>query len=111
MRPTKGVHLLVPRSRLGSDHALGYFSPRDGRLMFLIPWGEFSIIGTTDTDYKGDPGDVYADAADVDYILDAINVQFPDVHLISAGHYQYICRRAPSVGRGRARDDGVAGLA
>ena len=48
---------------LGSDHALGYFSPRDGRLMFLIPWGDFSIIGTTDTDYKGDPGDVYADAS------------------------------------------------
>jgi len=81
MRPTKGVHFLVKRSRLGSDHALGYFSPRDNRLMFLIPWGEFSIIGTTDTDYKGDLDAVYADQDDVDYILDAINVQFPGVNL------------------------------
>lgn len=81
MRPTKGVHFLVKRSRLGSDHALGYFSPRDDRLMFLIPWGEFSIIGTTDTDYQGDLDLVYADADDVDYILDAINVQFPGVNL------------------------------
>ncbi len=81
MRPTKGVHILVKRSRLGSDHALGYFSPRDNRLMFLSPWGEFSIIGTTDTDYKGDLDAVYADAADIDYILDAINVQFPGVNL------------------------------
>jgi len=81
MRPTKGVHFLVPRSRLGSDHALGYFSPRDGRLMFLIPWGDFSIIGTTDTDYKGNLSAVYADGDDVDYILDAINAQFPGVNL------------------------------
>jgi glycerol-3-phosphate dehydrogenase len=84
MRPTKGVHVLVKRARLGSDHALGYFSPRDGRLMFLIPWDEFSIIGTTDTDYRGDLDNVYADDKDIDYILDAINVQFPSVHLTKA---------------------------
>ncbi len=81
MRPTKGIHVLVPRHRLGSDHALGYFSPRDGRLMFLIPWGQYSIIGTTDTDFPHDPGSVYADADDVAYTLDAINAQFPGVQL------------------------------
>jgi glycerol-3-phosphate dehydrogenase len=84
MRPTKGVHFLVRRSRLGTDHALGYFSPRDGRLMFLIPWGQFSIVGTTDTDFNGDLSQVYADAADVDYIIDAINAQFPGVNLSRA---------------------------
>lgn len=81
MRPTKGIHFLVKRSRIGADHALGYFSPRDSRLMFLIPWGDFSIIGTTDTDYKGDLDAIYADANDVDYVLDAINAQFPGVNL------------------------------
>jgi glycerol-3-phosphate dehydrogenase len=84
MRPTKGVHILVKRSRLGSDHALGYFSPRDNRLMFLIPWREFSIIGTTDTDYRSDLDAVYADNDDIEYILDAINVQFPGVNLSRA---------------------------
>ncbi|HRT27622.1 MAG TPA: VTT domain-containing protein, partial [Syntrophales bacterium] len=48
-----------------------------------MPYGvflSFSIIGTTDTDYKGDLDAVYADRDDVDYILDAINVQFPGVN-------------------------------
>ena len=52
--------------------------------MFLIPWDEFSIIGTTDTDYRGDLDKVYADDKDIDYILDAINVQFPSVNLTKA---------------------------
>jgi glycerol-3-phosphate dehydrogenase len=71
LRPTKGVHLIVPRDRIRSKAAITLNSPRDGRLMFLIPWGQFSVIGTTDTDYEGDPADVHADAADVAYILEA----------------------------------------
>jgi glycerol-3-phosphate dehydrogenase len=45
--------------------------------MFLIPWGQFSIIGTTDTDYEANPADVYADATDVAYILEAARHAFP----------------------------------
>ena len=77
LRPTKGVHLIVPSGRIRSRAAITLNSPRDGRLMFLIPWGEFSVIGTTDTDYEGDPADVHADAADVAYILEAARHAFP----------------------------------
>ncbi len=77
LRPTKGVHLVVPRQRIWSRAAIAMNSPRDGRLMFLIPWDQFSIIGTTDTEYDGDPADVYADAEDVGYILEAVRHAFP----------------------------------
>ncbi len=84
LRPTKGVHLIVPRERIWSRAAITLNSPRDGRLMFLIPWGQFSIIGTTDTDYEGDPADVHADAEDVAYVLEAARHAFPVTGLSEA---------------------------
>jgi glycerol-3-phosphate dehydrogenase len=84
LRPTKGVHLIVPRERACTRAAITHNSPRDGRLMLLIPWGRFSILGTTDTDYPGDPAHVYADAEDVAYILEAIRHAFPVAGLSEA---------------------------
>jgi glycerol-3-phosphate dehydrogenase len=77
LRPTKGIHLLVPREKIGGESAVAFPCHRDGRLMFVIPWGKFSIIGTTDTDYQADYDRVYADAADVDYVIAAANHAFP----------------------------------
>jgi len=77
LRPTKGVHIIVPRTRAWSRAAITHNSPRDGRLMFLIPWGQFSVIGTTDTDYQGDPAEVYPDAEDIAYILESARHAFP----------------------------------
>jgi glycerol-3-phosphate dehydrogenase len=84
LRPTKGVHLMVNRDRLGNCNALSYLVQKDGRLMFLIPWGKFSIIGTTDTDYRGRPEDLTVEASDVDYTLDAFNHSFPTAKLTDA---------------------------
>ncbi len=81
MRPTKGVHLFVPREKIGGDSAVAFPSYTDGRLMFVIPWGNFSIVGTTDTDFSGDPDHVYADAADVDYVIAAAQHAFPGAPL------------------------------
>ncbi len=81
MRPTKGVHLFVPREKIGGDSAVAFPAHSDGRLMFVIPWGKFSIIGTTDTDYTGDYERVYADAADVDYVIAAAQHAFPGAPL------------------------------
>lgn len=78
LRPTKGVHIFVPRAKIGGTNAVAFPAHSDGRLMFVIPWGDFSIIGTTDTDYEGDYDKVYADEADVDYCLAAANHAFPD---------------------------------
>ena len=77
LRPTKGVHLMVRRDRIGNCNALSYLVKRDARLMFLIPWGKFSIIGTTDTDYRGRPEDLTVEASDIDYTLDSFNRGLP----------------------------------
>lgn len=82
LRPSKGIHILVRRERMGGHRrAVVFFSPRDGRILFLIPWGAFSIIGTTDTEYQGDLDRPYATAEDVAYVLEAVNAAFPEVGL------------------------------
>lgn len=81
LRPTKGVHLVVPRERIGNRNAVTFRSPVDGRVMFVLPWGEFSYVGTTDTDFTGSPAEVRADAEDVKYLLDSANGIFPGAKL------------------------------
>ncbi len=77
LRLTKGVHIVVPRDRVGNRNAIVLRAPRDGRVMFAIPWENQTLIGTTDTDYDTSPEDVAADADDVRYLLEAVNAYFP----------------------------------
>ncbi len=81
LRLTKGVHVMVPRARVGNEHAIVLRAPRDGRVMFAIPWHDQVLVGTTDTDYVGTPEAVAADADDVRYLLEAVNHYFPDAAL------------------------------
>ncbi len=81
LRPTKGVHIVVDRKRLPVQNAVVCFHPDDERILFAIPWGGRTYLGTTDTDYDGDPGDVKASASDVDYLIDAANDYFPGSRL------------------------------
>jgi glycerol-3-phosphate dehydrogenase len=74
LRRTKGIHLLT--SKL-SNNALVLFAKSDKRLFFVIPWGENSLVGTTDTDYHGDLDAVYADATDTDYLFNELRHYFP----------------------------------
>jgi len=54
------------------------------RILFAIPWGERTILGTTDTDYNGPLDDVRADAADIGYVLQVTNQFFPATKLVEA---------------------------
>ena len=77
VRPTKGIHLVLPRDRLPTQHAIAFDSPRDGRHIFLFPWRDFAIVGTTDTDYEGDLDNPAASREDVEYLLEALAYVFP----------------------------------
>ncbi len=81
LRLTKGVHIVVPAARIPIEHTIVCFHPVDKRLLFILPWGEQVYIGTTDTDYEGDPREVAADRADIDYLLQAVDAYFPTVKL------------------------------
>src|ERR1019366_4208651 len=79
LSPTKGVHLVVPR--LTKQHGVFFQARRDGRLIFVVPWLAGSLIGSTDTDYAGDPGAVASDAADIAYLLAEVRQLMPEVAL------------------------------
>ena len=81
LRGTKGVHIAVPRERIGNRDAITVLSALDGRVMFVLPAGAFTIVGTTDTDYAGSIDEVRATRADVDYLLRSANAYFPAAQL------------------------------
>ncbi|TCZ78897.1 glycerol-3-phosphate dehydrogenase/oxidase [Paenibacillus albiflavus] len=77
---TKGIHLVVDAKRLPIKQA-AYFDVPDGRMIFAIPRGNKTYIGTTDTIYKGDPEDSRINSEDRKYLIDAVNAMFPSVKL------------------------------
>ncbi|GAB4116214.1 MAG: glycerol-3-phosphate dehydrogenase/oxidase [Sideroxydans sp.] len=70
-RLSKGVHLVLPG--LPTEEALLLTAKQDGRVFFLIPWYGRTLLGTTDTDYRGDVNRVAVETADIDYLLAAAN--------------------------------------
>jgi glycerol-3-phosphate dehydrogenase len=84
LRLTKGAHVVVPRARVGNRNAVIFTSPVDGRVMFVLPWGEWSYIGTTDTDSPADPDQVTVEPSDVVYLLRSANALFPSARLTDA---------------------------
>ncbi len=81
LRPTKGVHVVVPRARIGHEAAIVLHAVQDGRLMFVIPWDACSLIGTTDTDHPDGAEPPTVEPADVAYLLDTVNHYFPSAQL------------------------------
>lgn len=71
VRVSKGVHILVEKSKFRS--LMGLLLRTEKSVLFVIPWGRFWIIGTTDTDWNLDLAHPVATRADIDYILGHIN--------------------------------------
>ena len=69
MEPAKGVHITVPWSRVRNDVAAILPVPGDRRSVFVIPWGEHTYVGTTDTAYDGSLDEPRCTDADVAYLL------------------------------------------
>jgi glycerol-3-phosphate dehydrogenase len=74
LRTTKGIHCLLPRM---TDRAV-YLSTRDDRMIFVIPWRDFSLVGTTDTDFEGDLDRLWATREEVVYLLTEVAKVLPD---------------------------------
>lgn len=71
VRASKGVHLVVPRDRINAS--VGLISRTDKSVLFVIPWGNHWIIGTTDTDWELDRAHPAASRSDIDYLLKHVN--------------------------------------
>ncbi len=74
VRTTKGIHLLLPRI---TDHAVYIAAKRDDRMFFVIPWQQFTLVGTTDTDFSGDLDRLAATREEVHYLMQETRRVFP----------------------------------
>lgn len=72
VRLVQGSHIVVPRLY---DHDRAYtFQNSDGRVVFVIPYqDDFTLIGTTDRDFDGDPSKVKASLEEIDYLCSSVN--------------------------------------
>ncbi len=77
---TKGVHLVFPHEKLPVRQSV-YFDIPDGRMMFAIPRGKITYVGTTDTNFDKDKDNVTVDLADAIYLISAVNNMFPKIDL------------------------------
>jgi glycerol-3-phosphate dehydrogenase len=71
VRMSKGVHIVVPRAAV--DANTGMIVRTEKSVLFFIPWRDYWIVGTTDTDFAGDRAEPVATEADIEYILAAAN--------------------------------------
>jgi glycerol-3-phosphate dehydrogenase len=78
LRLTKGVHLIMPRKMLPLSQAVVLFSPTDRRPLVAIPTENLVIVGPTETEYEGEPGEAQPEAHDIAYLLEALWDAFPD---------------------------------
>ncbi len=107
MGGTKGSHILTWNERLRAALAGGngsyaglYAEADDGRPVFVLPFGDATLIGTTDEKYEGDPANAIATPAEIEYLLNTANELLPAVRLTAADvdlHYSGV-RPLPYVG-------------
>lgn len=76
----KGVHLVFDFEKLPIKQAI-YFDVPDGRMMFAIPRGKTTYVGTTDTNYQSDKDNIGVSLTDAMYLISAVNKMFPDINL------------------------------
>jgi glycerol-3-phosphate dehydrogenase len=80
LRPSRGSHILVPRLS-AAEEALYLSADQDDRLFFAVPWGELSLIGTTDIDENSSPETVQPSTEEIDYLLQATADYLPGTRL------------------------------
>ena len=71
VRPSKGVHIVVPRDRIAMD--TGLLTRTEKSVLFVIPWGPHWLIGDTDTEWACDPAHPTASRSDLEYLLAKVN--------------------------------------
>ena len=81
MGGTKGTHIITRRFEGAPETACYVEAHSDGRPFFILPWNGLLLIGTTDIRYAGNPGEVNADPAELDYLSSETNHVFPGAKL------------------------------
>ena len=80
LKQSQGVHLMMKRLTQ-SDHSLLLTAKSDGRVFFVMPWGEYSLVGTTDTPYSQKMAQQSIRVVDRRYLLRELKHYFPSMSL------------------------------
>jgi glycerol-3-phosphate dehydrogenase len=108
LRPTKGVHLILPNHVLGKNHGFLLTAKTDNRVFFSIPWFDRTLVGTTDTDYNpakdGSLDDIQANQNDVDYLMESIKRTFPGSSVGISDVQSTFAGLRPLVSEGKSHD-------
>ena len=108
LRPTKGVHLVLPELSLGKKHAFVLTAKSDNRVFFSIAWFGRTLVGTTDTDYDpaidGPLDDIRATQNDVDYLMESVKRTFPSADVGPEHVQSTFAGLRPLVSEGKAND-------
>ncbi len=80
VRLTKGVHLVFARTMLPVREAL-VLGDEHGRIVFVMPHDRYVLVGTTDTDFSGDPANVATELGDIEYLLGVMAESLPGIKL------------------------------
>ncbi len=78
MQATRGSHIVVSKEVLPARHAVVMTHPIDGRVLFSIPWGDFTIIGTTDIFDNQAPEKTAITSDEIDYLIKSASFYFPN---------------------------------
>ena len=78
LQPTKGIHLIIPRVALQGIFAE---ARRDRRMIVILPWGDYSLVGTTESPLDGPLDALAATADEVGYLLEEVNRVLPGSHM------------------------------
>ncbi len=108
VKPSRGTHVHVARRRLPHRSALILESSVDGRIMFVLPWGDLTMIGTTDDYDERPPEEVAPTGRDVAYLIDSANHLFPGAHLTAKEILGAWAGLRPLVVEAGAREDAVS---
>jgi glycerol-3-phosphate dehydrogenase len=71
----QGTHIVIPHPLTAGIYYVE--SPTDGRAVFVMPWAGATLVGTTETPYRGDPDDVHPLPAEEEYLLAVVRHYFP----------------------------------
>ena len=71
----QGTHIVIPHPVTAGIYYVE--SPADGRAVFVMPWGGATLIGTTETPYRGDPDKVHPLPEEEEYLLAVVRHYFP----------------------------------
>ena len=107
IRASKGIHLLVPKDRI--DLHCGLIVPTPPSVLFVVPWGERWIVGTTDSDWDLDYAHPAASSADIELLLERLNsvlanpISREDICGVYAGLRPLVAGDDPSVSEQSAK--------